>query len=188
MTKVPFNTRLYGLPTTQLILGTHLDGVANFMALAWATRVNYQPPLFAISVNKSHMSHRAIVENRQFSLCMPTVQMVAQTDYVGLVSAKHSDKSTIFDIYYGELKSAPLIRQCPLNLELRLYDTMELPTNSVFVGEIAGSWCDQACLTDGVPDVTKIEPFLLTMPDNRFWGFGKHVGNAWKDGKSLKER
>lgn len=181
-----FNARLYAPPTTQFILGTHLDGVPNFMALAWATRVNFQPPLIAVGVNRNHMSHKAIVENGQFSLCMPTVRMVAQTDYVGLVSARKTDKSRLFDVYYGTLESAPLIRQCPLNLELELFETMDLPTNSVFIGEIVGSWCDEDCLTDGMPDVTKIEPFLLSMPDNRYWGFGDHVGDAWEEGKSLK--
>jgi hypothetical protein len=32
--------------------------------------------------------------------------------------------------------------------------------------------------TDGKPDVKKINPFLLTMPDNRFWAIGECVGNA----------
>jgi hypothetical protein len=41
-------------------------------------------------------------------------------------------------------------------------------------------------LTDGKPDIQKINPFTLTMPDNRYWGVGKVVGKAWSDGKKLK--
>ena len=187
MTHIPFNPKLYALPTTQLILGTHLDGVPNFMALAWATRVNFQPPLIAISVNNGHMSHKGVRENNQFSLCMPNSEMVALTDYVGLVSARKTDKSQLFDIFYGDLKNAPLIRECPLNLEMKLFEAVELPTNTIFIGEIAGTWCEESCLRDGVPDVSKIEPFILTMPDNRYWGIGEKVGDAWKDGKNLKK-
>ncbi len=183
MSHTPFNPKLYALPTTQLILGTHLDGVPNFMALAWATRVNFQPPLIAISVNNSHMSHQGVSKNQEFSLCMPNSAMVSVTDYVGLVSARKTDKSHLFNIFYGELKNAPLIRECPLNLEMKLYESIELPTNTVFIGEITGTWCEEKYLNDGVPDVTQIEPFILTMPDNRYWSLGKKVGDAWKAGK-----
>lgn len=186
MAHIPFNPKLYALPTTQLILGTHHNGSPNFMALAWATRVNFQPPLIAIAVNKVHASHKGIEENQEFSLCMPDTSLVTKTDYVGLVSGNKTNKSEMFEIFYGEMQAAPLIKECPLNLEMKLFETVSLPTNSVFIGEIKGTWCDEKCLTDGVPDVTKINPFLLTMPDNQYWGFGSKVGDAWKAGKDLK--
>lgn len=186
MSKVQFDPRLYALPTTQLILGTRLEKQPNFMALAWATRVNFKPPLIAIGVNQNHMSHKAIVETKQFSLCMPSIDMVAETDYVGLVSARKTDKSELFDIYYGDLQYAPMIQQCPLNLELKLYQSIDLPTNTVFIGEITGAWCNDDCLTEGMPDVKQIKPFVLTMPDNRYWKLGTQVGQAWSAGKALK--
>ncbi len=43
-------------------------------------------------------------------------------------------------------------------------------------------------LTEGEPDVKKINPFLLTMPDNRFWSIGECVGKAWNAGKTVGER
>lgn len=186
MKKIAFDSKLYALPTTQLILGTKIKEEPNFMALAWATRVNFKPPLIAIGVNRNHMSHKAIVETGQFSLCMPSTKMIAVTDYVGLVSARKTDKSRIFEVFYGELKSAPLIEECPLCLELTLFETVSLPTNTIFVGEIKGSWCDEKCLVDGIPDVDAIKPFILTMPDNRYWELGQSVGKAWNDGKKLK--
>ena len=45
---------------------------------------------------------------------------------------------------------------------------------------------EERFLTDGVPDIQKIKPFVLTMPDNRFWSIGDCVGHAWKDGKMFK--
>jgi flavin reductase (DIM6/NTAB) family NADH-FMN oxidoreductase RutF len=185
--QVQFNAKLYALPTSTLILGTHLDGKPNFMALAWATRVNFQPPLFAIAVNKNNASHAAIASTGEFSLAMPNRKMVAVTDYVGLVSARRSDKANLFNIFYGQLKSAPLIRQCSLNLELRLHTTVDLPTNTVYIGELVAAWCEESMLVDGVPDITKIDPFILTMPDNRYWALGEQIGQAWSSGKELKK-
>lgn len=186
MSHTAFNPKMYALPTTQLILGTRVDDKVNFMALAWATRVNAKPPLISIAVHQNHMSHRGILQNKEFSLCMPNRALLAKTDYVGLVSARKVDKSALFEVFYGELEHAPLIRECPLNLELQLHDAVDLPTNTLFIGEITGTWCEEKCLTDGVPDIVKIDPFILTMPDNRYWSIGDQAGNAWKDGKSMK--
>jgi hypothetical protein len=33
----------------------------------------------------------------------------------------------------------------------------------------------------------KINPFLLTMPDNSFWSIGESVGKAWDAGKKLRK-
>lgn len=187
MNHVTFNPKLYALPTTTLILGSWFNDKPTFMALAWATRVNFQPPLIAIGVNQGHASHSAIQQTGQFSLCMPSTNMVEITDYVGLVSARKCDKSGLFEVYYGELKHAPLIRECPLNLALKLYTSVALPTNTVFIGEIVEAWCEENYLDGNTPDMTKVQPFTLTMPDNQYWSLGEKVGDAWKAGKDLKK-
>ena len=38
-----------------------------------------------------------------------------------------------------------------------------------------------------LPDMKKIKPFILTMPDNNFWALGDCVGKAWNAGKKLKK-
>jgi flavin reductase (DIM6/NTAB) family NADH-FMN oxidoreductase RutF len=185
MSAIMFDPTLFALPTTQLILGTHYRKKPSFMALAWATRVNFQPPLIGIAVNRAHASYEAIVCEKQFSLAVPSTAMVAVTDYVGLVSARKTDKSKLFDLFYGKLERAPLIRDCPLNLALSLHTTVELPTNSVFIGEIVEAWGEESLLSEGKPDMKKVNPFILTMPDNRYWGLGEKVGDAWKSGRVL---
>jgi flavin reductase (DIM6/NTAB) family NADH-FMN oxidoreductase RutF len=64
--------------------------------------------------------------------------------------------------------------------------TVELPSYSLFIGEIVGAYCEDRFLTDGKPDIKKIDPFLFTKPDNRYWSVGEHIGDAWSIGKKLK--
>jgi len=176
------------LPWTQTLLGTHVNGKVNFMALDWLTRVNYMPAMLGICVNKGHASNAAIRQTNEFSINIPTVDMVAETDYCGIVSGSKVDKSKLFEVFYGELKAAPLITKCPLNIECRLVQHVDLPTNTLFIAEIVNIYSEEKYLQDGKPDVKKIRPFLLTMPDNRFWAVGEQVGNAWKDGVAFKEQ
>lgn len=187
MKKIFEHKSVFCLPWAQTILGTHLKGKVNFMALDWLTRVNFQPAMIGICVNKNNASHEAILDTGEFSINLPSVEMVEITDYTGLVSGKRVDKSDLFEIFYGELRAAPMISDCPLSIECRLTQTVDLPTNSFFIAEIENIYTEDRFLTDGNPDMKKINPILLTMPDNRFWSIGECIGKAWDAGKKLRK-
>lgn len=187
MKKVFEQKSLFCFPWTQTILGTHLKGKPNYMALDWLTRVNFNPAMLGICVNKGNASHEAIIDTGEFSINLPSVDMLEVTDYTGLVSGKRTDKSSLFDVFYGELKAAPLISECPMNIECRVSQAVDLPTNSFFIAEMINIYIEDKFITDGNPDITKIKPFLLTMPDNNFWSIGERIGKAWDAGKKLKK-
>jgi flavin reductase (DIM6/NTAB) family NADH-FMN oxidoreductase RutF len=174
------------LPWAQTILGTHLNGKVNFMALDWLTRVNINPAMLGICVNKNNASHAAIVDTGEFSINLPTIEMVEKTDYTGLVSGKHADKSNLFEVFYGELKLAPMISECPITIECKLSQAVDLPTHSFFIAEIINIYTEDSILSEGKPDIKKIRPFLLTMPDNNYWAIGENIGKAWSAGKKLR--
>jgi hypothetical protein len=47
------------------------------------------------------------------------------------------------------------------------------------------AYCDENCLTGGVPDLMKINPFILSMSDKRYRALGQDIGAAWEIGKKL---
>ncbi len=188
MSKITVEKNTFCLPWTQTLLGSHIHDKVNFMALDWLTRVNFDPAMIGICVGHGHATNEAIRDTGQFSINVPSIDMIEATDYCGTVSAKRNDKSKLFDVFYGELKAAPLITTCPLNIECRVIQTLDLPSNTFFIGEIVTIFSEERYLSGGKPDVKKIRPFLLTMPDNRFWSIGDHVGNAWKDGAKYREK
>ncbi|AKB80291.1 flavoredoxin [Methanosarcina horonobensis HB-1 = JCM 15518] len=181
--KIDNNVFVYPMPVT--LLGANLKGKANFMALGWVSRVNANPPMLGVGVHKSHYTPEGIMENRSFSVNFPHSEMVKKTDYCGLVSGEKVDKSGLFEVFYGELETAPMIKECTLNLECRLIETLEFPTNFFFVGEIVAAYSEEQYLTQGKPDIKKMESLLLTMPDNSYWTVGDYGREAWKTGKNL---
>ena len=157
------------------------------MALDWLTRVNFKPAMMGICVNKNNATHEAILDTGEFSINLPSIDMVEITDYTGLVSGSRVDKSNLFEVFYGELKAAPMISECPLSLECKVVQTSDLPTNFFFIGEIINIYTEDQYLTGGLLDMKKIKPFLLTMPDNTFWSLGERVGKAWEAGKKIRK-
>lgn len=114
--------------------------------------------------------------------------MIEITDYTGFVSVKRDDKSGLCEVFYGELKKAPMIKDCTVTIQCRVVETVELPTNYFFIGEMINIYSEEKYLTDQKPDYEKIKPFLLTIPDNTYWALGNSVGKAWNAGKELKEK
>ncbi len=177
------NFNVYPMPV--VMVGTTTDGKPNFMTAAWVSRVNTEPPLVAVSMGLRQHTAKGIQQTRQFSVNVPSVDQAELVDYCGLVHGYQVDKSAHVDIFRGSLESAPMVRECPLTAECRLVQTVELPKDYLFIGEVAGVYATEAIMTDGQIDVTKLRPFVLTMPDNSYWSLGERVGDAWSIGRAL---
>lgn len=187
MKKINIGNNPYPLPMPVVIVGSSIEGRPNFMAVAWVTRVNARPALMSVAIGR-HATASAIRDTGEFSINIPSVELVKETDLTGMVSGNDLDKSVLFDIFHGSLRQAPMIRQCPVTMECRVVETLELPVDILFIGEVAGVWSEERFLTGGSPDIEKVKPFCLTMPDNRYWSIGGTVGRAWSDGEGLKGR
>jgi flavin reductase (DIM6/NTAB) family NADH-FMN oxidoreductase RutF len=150
--------------------------------------VSYKPPRIAIALGKGHFTNPGIKENKTFSVCLPSEDMAEITDYCGIVSGKKTDKSEIFDLFYGELKTAPMIRDCPLNVECTLVEVVESSMNEIFIGEIVGTYTEDRFLTDGKLDFKKTKPLILSQPDTSYWRIGEPLAKAWSIGKKYKAK
>jgi flavin reductase (DIM6/NTAB) family NADH-FMN oxidoreductase RutF len=186
MDKINLGSTIPAYPMPVSLVGAHVDDKPNFLAVAWFTMVSYKPPRIAVALGKGHYTNPGIKENKAFSVCLPSEDMVEVTDYCGIVSGKKTDKSGLFDLFYGELKTAPLIRDCPLSMECKLVDIVESGLNEIFIGEIIGTYTEERFLTDGKMDFRKMRPLILSQPDTSYWCLGEPVAKAWNIGKRYK--
>lgn len=172
-------------PMPVVIVGTVTDGKPNFMTAAWVTKLNSDPPLVGLSLGRRQYTAKGIEQSREFSVNYPSVDQVMLTDYLGLVHGYEEDKAAHVDIFRGALESAPMVRQCPVTLECRLFQKVELPKDLFFIGEVINVYASEAVLTDGKVDPVKLRPFVLTMPGNTYWALGETAGEAWSIGKAM---
>jgi flavin reductase (DIM6/NTAB) family NADH-FMN oxidoreductase RutF len=173
---------LYPFPTT--LVGTIVEGKPNFITMAHVGIAEFGS--ISLGMNKSHYTNIGIKANGTFSVNIPSDQMVKVTDYCGLVSGKNVDKSKLFEIFYGKLETAPMIKACPINMECKLVRTVDFPNFDFFIGEVIETYTDEECLTDGVVDFSKVQPILFVMNDKSYWKLGERFAKAWNIGKGLK--
>jgi flavin reductase (DIM6/NTAB) family NADH-FMN oxidoreductase RutF len=185
MDKIKIESAAFLYPMPMTVIGAMVEGRANFLAAAWVSPVNFKPPMISVALGP-HFTNQGIDAGGAFSVNVPDVSLMEKTDYCGLVSGKKTDKSKTFDVFFGSLPGAPLIKECPLCIACRLHQTVKLSFNTLYIGEVMEVFSEERFLTDGKPDIQKINPFMLTMPDNRYWRVGELAGNAWSAGKKLK--
>src|SRR5512139_2987655 len=139
---------LYPLPAT--LVGATVDESPSFITIAHVGIMD--PGTVSLGMSKTHHTNRGIKDCKTFSINVPTTAQVMETDYCGLVSGKRVNKAELFDVFYGTLKTAPMITECPINMECRLVKTVDFPKHDVFVGEITSTYVDDSVLTDGTVD------------------------------------
>ena len=78
-------------PTPTVLVGAVVDNRPNFITIAHIGIVNHaRPSLISLSMGKAHYTNAGITENSAFSVNIPSEDLVAETDYVGLVTGKKS--------------------------------------------------------------------------------------------------
>ncbi len=186
MGKIEISPERVFYPMPCSLVGALVQGRPNFLTVAWFSMLNPKPPYLGIALNKNHYTNRGIKENQAFSINIPPSKLVQATDYCGLVSGKDQDKSTVFQVFYGKLNNAPMIKECGLNAELRLIQVVDMPQEELFIGEIIAVYVDEEVLTQNKPDLAKLDPFLLvTSPERKYIGLGRDIAKAWDVGKAL---
>ena len=168
---------LYPMPTT--LVGATVNGKPNFLAVAHVGILNHGTPQYlSIGLAKVHYSNTGIHENRTFSICLPSEDLMVETDYCGIMTGKKTDKAALFDVFYGELQTAPMIRQCPVNMELRLHQVLDFETHDIFVGKLVQTYADDAVMREGKIDIAGLRPLLFDMASVQYWRLGPAIGSA----------
>jgi flavin reductase (DIM6/NTAB) family NADH-FMN oxidoreductase RutF len=196
MTKNKIPPGPYVFPSPVVLLGANVDNKPNFNAIGWVCGHEFRPALISVCSNHAHHTNVGIKQNQTFSINTPTVEMMEVTDFCGVKSGKSVDKSEIFDVFYGELKTAPMIKEAALNLECKLIhtvDTKEISNtkmgHDIFIGEVVQAYADEKYLSSGAPDVEKIKPLVLSSSNNKvnYYEMGKEIGRAWSIGLNYKK-
>lgn len=175
---------LYPLPTT--LVGALVGRKPNYLTIAHVGIMDLDS--ISLGLHKGHYTNAGIRENCTFSVNIPSVEIIRETDHCGLISGKTQSKAEIFKTFYGSLKSAPMIEECPINMECKLIRTVDFPNHDVFVGKIVATYCDESVLVDGVVDFERVKPILFVMNDRSYWRLGGRLANAWSVGREFTKK
>ena len=148
--------------------------------------MNSAPPMIGVAIRKSRFTHGLISRAGVFSVNIPSSKLAKEADFCGTHSGKDHDKAKIcnFTVFYGGLENAPLIRECPMNLECVVEKTIELPSHDYFMGKIVEVHLDENLSIDRSKEFVKIDP--LVFMGTHYTKVSGNLGRAYFIGKELK--
>lgn len=177
----------YLFPMPVLIIGTYCsDGTPDAMNAAWGTICDFNK--VALYLSAGHKTFANIKERKAFTVAVCDEKNLIAGDYVGIVSA-NTDKDKMQKSGFTTIKSenvdAPVIENLPFTLECKL-DYIDEKEECVY-GEIVNMLADEAILTDGNVDLTKLNPISYDAASRSYFTMGKKVGTAFHDGAAFKK-
>ncbi|MCL2615789.1 MAG: flavin reductase family protein [Dehalococcoidia bacterium] len=188
MDKVTLGAQPLVYPMPTFLVGADIDDKPNFMAVAWGGVACGNPPMLSVALQHHRFTYKGIKAHSAFSVNIPSQAQVVEFDYCGLKTGAKVDKKKAcdFKVYYGQTAHAPLVEQCPVNLECQLAHILNLGSHALIVGEIMQTHISADCLTDEKPDSAKIQPFIYCGgKQSCYVAFGETIAPAFKVGRQL---
>ena len=177
-------TLLAPIPPALVTVGTM--EAPNVLTIGWTGILNTIPPKTYISVRKERHSYQMLMDTREFVINLPSANLVKAVDFCGVRSGKDLDKFKEMNLTPTESPnvSAPLIAQCPLHLECKVTETVELGTHTMFIADIVGCVVSEECVNqDGKLEIEKCN--LLAYAHGTYFSLGNQLGTF---GYSVKKK
>lgn len=172
-----------------LVSCTDENGKSNVMTAAWTGAICSDPVMVSVSIRKSRFSHDIIARTKEFVLNLPNEDLTLFTDYVGIYSGKKVDKFNLPGKYKvtaieSEKVKAVTIDECPIALECKVKDILELGSHDCFIAEVVSCSIDDKYLDkDNKLDFKKAN--LISYCHGEYYTLGKRIG---KFGYSSKKK
>ena len=121
----------------------------NILTVGWTGIVNTKPPRTYISVRPQRFSYPIIRESGEFVINLTPASLVKAADLCGVRSGREMDKFAHLGLtpLPARQVAAPLIAQCPVNIECRVFQQIPLGSHDMFLADILAVHVDEDCLS-----------------------------------------
>jgi len=185
--KQSIGAKTLAFPTPTWVVGTYdMNGKPNAMTVAWGGICCSNPPCINVCLRKATYSYAGIVENKAFTVSIPSEDYIKEADYFGIASGRDENKfeSTCLTPVRSEVVAAPYVGEFPFVIECKLLHTLEIGLHTLFVGEIIDIKAEVSVIDDnGNPDIEKVRPVIYGTGNRSYYSIGCNLGKAFSIGK-----
>lgn len=165
-------------PLPPTLVTCEFEGVKNVFTVAWTGILNTQPPVTYISVREERFSFDIIKNSGEFVINLPTAKLVKAVDYCGVKSGRNEDKfkQTGLHTSKGQKVKAPIISECPVNIECKVRQIIPLGSHHMFMADIVGIDAAKE-LIDEKGRLALDKAGLLAYAHGEYFALGNKLGN-----------
>ncbi|MFA6843871.1 MAG: flavin reductase family protein [Bacilli bacterium] len=143
-------------PSPRVLVSCRWNGEDNALAVGYCGNCSYAPPMVMIGIVPSRYSYNMIKNAKNFVVNLPSMENKEMFDYLGSVSKKTEDKLKNYKITEADMIDAPMLADCPVNIECEVVDSIMTGSHEMFIAKILKVHADDSVLTDDKIDMKKI--------------------------------
>jgi flavin reductase (DIM6/NTAB) family NADH-FMN oxidoreductase RutF len=178
-TQVRPNRPVYPTPAA-LITCADERGAPNIITLGETFNISIaRPVILGIAIRQSRYSHELISRTGEYVVNLPTRAIAEQVWQCGGMSGREVDKfaATGLTPVPAAVVRAPLIAECPINVECRVIGIQVIGDHDLFLGEAVAQHVDSGCLdAEGRICVEKLDGFAFVLGE--FWTLGHRMARS----------
>lgn len=172
--KVLLNPREGLVPMPVVLVGAAHNGRKNVMTAAWVGVACSEPPMISVAIRPQRFTYGLVRASGEFTINLPSEEMLEETDWTGVVSGRKVDKAERFTLVRGRKVKAPIVKECPLNLECVVRHILNLGVHDLFIGEVVAVQADEEVLDRrGGLDTRLIRPVVFVTPTYEYVALGE---------------
>ena len=141
---------IYPLPAVMVSCGDK-EGNTNIITIGWTGTICTNPAMLYISIRPERYSYHMLRESEEFVVNLTTEELAYATDWCGVKSGRDFDKwkeMKLTPVKAEKLEYAPMIGECPVNIECKVVEVKELGSHAMFLAEVVSVQVDDAYMDE----------------------------------------
>lgn len=114
------------------------EGNNNALAVEYACNCSFDPPMVMVGIVPSRYSYHMVKETGKFVVNLVPEDLREKYAYLGTHSGKDENKLEKLEMKVadGTKVDAPLLLDCPVNIECTVVDSVKTGSHEMFIGKI----------------------------------------------------
>ena len=136
------------------------NGEDNALAVGYCGNCSFDPPMVMVGIVPSRYSHHMIKESGCFVVNIPEKNYAETFRYLGTASGRDGDKLKEKNVATcnADVVNAPLLTDCPVNIECTVVDSIVTGSHEMFIGKVEKVHADERVLDEkGNVDCSKLD-------------------------------
>ncbi len=179
-------TMIYPLPAVMVSCGDAPENY-NIITASWTGTINTDPAMCYVSLRPERHSYGIIRDTGEFVINLTTKKLARATDWCGVRSGRDYNKfaETGLTPVKARVVRAPLIDECPVNIECIVKEIKVLGTHHMFIAEVVAVNAEEGLynMKTGAFMLANANP--LCYVHGKYYETGKYIG---KFGFSVKKK
>lgn len=153
---------------------------SDIITISYGGIVSAVPPMVYISVRDTRYSYPMLKESNEFVINIPGEDLAKETDICGITTGRKVDKWELCGLTKeaGEIVKAPMIKECPVNMECVTRHVIHLGSHDIFLAEVVATHAEEGVLNDkDKVMIDKVKPFAFCYNIQEYWTLKDLIGH-----------